>query len=94
MKNLQSVHFMTHNILIMKTKLFWTEASCTFLRRLVCKIQEKSTASQNLSIALQVNEGEVVEFYSIEGTAQVSGFSFVVRTSLPGQWKNLFVFKA
>lgn len=44
---------------------------------LVCKIQEKSTANQNLTITLQVDEGEVEGRFSIEGTAQVSGFSFV-----------------
>lgn len=53
----------------------------TCLYRLVCKIQEKSTANQNLTITLQVNEGEVEGRYSIEGTAQASGFSFVVRTT-------------
>lgn len=54
----------------------------------MCKIQKESTASQNLSITLQVDEGEVVGRYSIEGTAQVSGFSFVVRTFSPGSLKT------
>lgn len=46
--------------------------------RLVCKIQEKTTVSQNLTITLEVHEGEVEGSYSIEGTAQIPGFSFVV----------------
>lgn len=54
----------------------------------MCKIQEKSTVNQNLTIALQVDEGEVVGRYSITGTAQVSGFAFVVRTFSPGPEKK------
>lgn len=46
--------------------------------RLVCKIHNKSP-NQNLNITLEVHEGEVVGRYSIEGEAQKSGFSFVVR---------------
>lgn len=81
----QSDHFMSDKITTCKKKnmliyelkslLFFT---CSY--RLVCKIQEKSTANQNLTITLQVDEGEVEGRFSIEGTAQVSGFSFVVRT--------------
>ncbi|XP_070815962.1 macrophage-stimulating protein receptor-like isoform X1 [Chaetodon trifascialis] len=44
---------------------------------LVCKIQEKTTPNQNLTITLEVHEGEVEGRYSIEGTAQMPGFSFV-----------------
>ncbi|XP_041813694.1 macrophage-stimulating protein receptor-like isoform X2 [Chelmon rostratus] len=44
---------------------------------LVCKIQEKTKPSQNLTITLEVHEGEVEGRYSIEGTAQTPGFSFV-----------------
>ncbi|XP_063767768.1 macrophage-stimulating protein receptor-like isoform X2 [Eleginops maclovinus] len=43
---------------------------------LICKIQE-NTPSQNLNITLQVHEGKVEGRYSIEGTAQMPGFSFV-----------------
>ncbi|XP_070694579.1 macrophage-stimulating protein receptor-like [Pempheris klunzingeri] len=43
---------------------------------LVCKIQGK-TLGKNLTITLEVHEGEVEGRYSIEGTAQMSGFSFV-----------------
>ncbi|XP_034440841.1 macrophage-stimulating protein receptor-like isoform X1 [Hippoglossus hippoglossus] len=43
---------------------------------LVCRIQE-NTPNQNLSITLEVHEGEVKGRYSIEGTAQMPGFSFV-----------------
>ncbi|XP_034389353.1 macrophage-stimulating protein receptor-like isoform X1 [Cyclopterus lumpus] len=43
---------------------------------LVCKIQE-NTQNQNLTITLEVHEGEVEGRYSIEGTAQMPGFSFV-----------------
>ncbi|KAI9515085.1 hypothetical protein NQZ68_027951 [Dissostichus eleginoides] len=43
---------------------------------LICKIQV-NTPSQNLNITLQVHEGEVEGRYSIEGTAQIPGFSFV-----------------
>lgn len=41
-------------------------------------IQEKTTVNQNLTITLEVHEGEVEGSYSIEGTAQIPGFSFVV----------------
>ncbi|XP_041836217.1 macrophage-stimulating protein receptor-like [Melanotaenia boesemani] len=44
--------------------------------RLVCKIHEK-IVNQNLSITLKVHEGKVEGRYSIEGSAQMSGFSFV-----------------
>ncbi|XP_019118524.2 macrophage-stimulating protein receptor isoform X4 [Larimichthys crocea] len=44
---------------------------------LVCKIQEKNKPEQDLNITLEVHEGEVEGRYSIEGTAQISGFSFV-----------------
>uniref|UniRef100_A0AAQ6A5W3 Macrophage-stimulating protein receptor n=1 Tax=Amphiprion ocellaris TaxID=80972 RepID=A0AAQ6A5W3_AMPOC len=47
--------------------------------KLVCKIHEKNP-SQNLNITLHVHEGEVEGRYSIEGTAQMSGFSFVEPT--------------
>ncbi|XP_008284398.1 macrophage-stimulating protein receptor-like isoform X2 [Stegastes partitus] len=47
--------------------------------RLVCKIHE-TTPNQNLNITLQVHEGEVEGRYSIEGMAQMSGFSFVEPT--------------
>ncbi|XP_060925031.1 macrophage-stimulating protein receptor-like isoform X1 [Limanda limanda] len=43
---------------------------------LVCKIQE-NTPNQNLNITLEVHEGEVKGRYSIDGTAQMPGFSFV-----------------
>ncbi|XP_040891054.1 macrophage-stimulating protein receptor-like isoform X2 [Toxotes jaculatrix] len=43
---------------------------------LVCKIQE-NRPSQNLKITLKVHEGEVEGRYSIDGTAQALGFSFV-----------------
>ncbi|TNN84423.1 Macrophage-stimulating protein receptor [Liparis tanakae] len=43
---------------------------------LVCKIQE-NTPNQNLTITLEIHEGEVEGRYSIEGTAQMPGFSFV-----------------
>ncbi|XP_059185829.1 macrophage-stimulating protein receptor-like isoform X2 [Centropristis striata] len=43
---------------------------------LVCKIQE-NTPNQNLTVTLEVHEGEVEGRYSIEGTAQKTGFSFV-----------------
>ncbi|XP_017263940.1 macrophage-stimulating protein receptor-like [Kryptolebias marmoratus] len=45
--------------------------------RLVCKTQEKMP-DHNLNITLKVHEGEVEGRYSIKGTAQISGFSFVV----------------
>ncbi|XP_054473858.1 macrophage-stimulating protein receptor-like isoform X2 [Anoplopoma fimbria] len=44
--------------------------------RLVCKIQE-NTPNQDLNITLEVKEGVVASRYSIEGTAQITGFSFV-----------------
>lgn len=47
--------------------------------RLVCKIQEKNKPGQDLKIVLEVHEGEVEGRYSIEGRAQIQGFSFVVR---------------
>ncbi|KAA8593364.1 macrophage-stimulating protein receptor [Etheostoma spectabile] len=43
---------------------------------LVCKIREY-TPNPDLTITLEVHEGEVKGHYSIEGTAQMSGFSFV-----------------
>ncbi|XP_049431579.1 macrophage-stimulating protein receptor-like [Epinephelus fuscoguttatus] len=43
---------------------------------LVCKTQE-NTPNQNLTITLEVHEGEVEGRYSIDGTAQIPGFSFV-----------------
>lgn len=46
----------------------------------MCEIQEKTEPNQNLTITLEVHEGEVEGRYSIDGTAQMSGFSFVVRT--------------
>lgn len=46
--------------------------------RLVCKIQEKNKPGQDLKIVLEVHEGEVEGRYSIEGRAQIQGFSFVV----------------
>ncbi|XP_072238104.1 macrophage-stimulating protein receptor-like [Leuresthes tenuis] len=44
--------------------------------RLVCKMSEK-IPNQDLNITLNVHEGEVEGDYSIEGTAQMSGLSFV-----------------
>lgn len=43
---------------------------------LVCKIQE-NTPNQNLTITVEVHEGEVEGRYSIDGTAKTPGFSFV-----------------
>uniref|UniRef100_A0A3Q3PZZ5 Macrophage-stimulating protein receptor n=1 Tax=Monopterus albus TaxID=43700 RepID=A0A3Q3PZZ5_MONAL len=43
---------------------------------LLCKIQEKRP-NQNLTITLEVNEEKVGGPYSIQGTARMSGFSFV-----------------
>lgn len=51
------------------------------LCRLVCKLNEK-VPNQNLNITLEIHEGEVEGDYSIEGMAQVSGFSVVVRMTL------------
>ncbi|XP_036956723.1 macrophage-stimulating protein receptor-like [Acanthopagrus latus] len=57
--------------------------TCTVLpeksnsEQLVCTIQGKTEAAQNLTITLEVHEGEVEGRYSIEGTAQMPGFSFV-----------------
>lgn len=45
----------------------------------MCKIQEKNKLGQDLKIVLEVHEGEVEGRYSIEGRAQIQGFSFVVR---------------
>lgn len=45
----------------------------------MCKIQGKNKPGQDLKIVLEVHEGEVVGRYSIEGSAQMQGFSFVVR---------------
>ncbi|XP_074529741.1 macrophage-stimulating protein receptor-like [Halichoeres trimaculatus] len=45
-------------------------------RRLVCRIGEVSP-SENLTITLRVQEGEVKSRYSISGTAERSGFSVV-----------------
>ncbi|XP_019957234.2 macrophage-stimulating protein receptor-like isoform X1 [Paralichthys olivaceus] len=56
--------------------------TCTILpeksssKVLVCKIQE-NTPNQNLNITLKVHEGEVKDRYSIEGTAEWPGLSFV-----------------
>ncbi|XP_044072501.1 macrophage-stimulating protein receptor-like [Siniperca chuatsi] len=44
---------------------------------LVCKIQEKTIPNQDLTITLEVHEQEVEGRYLIEGTSQMSGFSFV-----------------
>lgn len=41
-------------------------------------MQEK-TPNLNLTITLEVHEGDVEGDYSIEGTERVHGFSFVVR---------------
>ncbi|XP_031723364.1 macrophage-stimulating protein receptor-like [Anarrhichthys ocellatus] len=54
---------------------------CTVLPKsnsqvLVCKIQE-NTPNQDLNITLEIHEGEVEGRYTIEGTAQMPGFSFV-----------------
>ncbi|CAG06972.1 unnamed protein product [Tetraodon nigroviridis] len=46
--------------------------------KLVCKIQEKNKPGQDLKMVLEVHEGEVEGRYSIEGSAQIRGFSFVV----------------
>nr|XP_046239440.1 macrophage-stimulating protein receptor-like isoform X2 [Scatophagus argus] len=60
-----------------------SDTLCTVLpeksssKMLVCKIQEKTEPNQNLTITLEVHEGEVEGRYSIEGTAQISGFSLV-----------------
>ncbi|XP_070758264.1 macrophage-stimulating protein receptor-like [Enoplosus armatus] len=57
--------------------------SCTVLPEksssevLVCKIQGETTPNQDLNITLEVHEGEVEGRYSIEGMAQMPGFSFV-----------------
>lgn len=59
-----------------------SETLCTVLPEksssevLVCKIQE-NTPNQNLTITLEVHEGEVEGRYSIEGRAQMPGFSSV-----------------
>lgn len=53
-----------------------------FCSRLVCKIQGKKKPGQDLKIVLEVHEGEVVGRYSIAGSAQIQGFSFVVRKLL------------
>lgn len=45
----------------------------------MCKIQEKNKPGQELKIVLEVHEGEVEGGYSIDGSAQIQGFSFVVR---------------
>lgn len=47
--------------------------------RLVCRIQGKNNPGQDLKIVLEVHEGEVEGRYSIDGTAEIQGFSFVVR---------------
>lgn len=48
--------------------------------RLVCVIhQQERVLNQGLTITLQVHEGNVEGRYSIEGEAQMHGFSFVVR---------------
>ncbi|XP_021177600.2 macrophage-stimulating protein receptor isoform X1 [Fundulus heteroclitus] len=44
--------------------------------KLVCKINEK-VPNQRLNITLEIHEGEVEGDYSIEGMAQMSGFSVV-----------------
>ncbi|KAM9362010.1 macrophage-stimulating protein receptor-like [Symphorus nematophorus] len=60
-----------------------SDTSCTVMPEksssevLVCKIQGKTQPNQNLTITLDVHEGEVEGRYSIEGTAQIPGFSFV-----------------
>lgn len=57
----------------------------------MCKIQGKSEPAQNLTITLEVHEGEVEGRYSIEGIAQMPGFSFVVRTFMRlKQSQNVF----
>ncbi|XP_075996998.1 macrophage-stimulating protein receptor-like isoform X2 [Genypterus blacodes] len=46
--------------------------------KLVCEIhQQRTTANQELNITVEVHEGKVDSRYSIEGKAQMSGFSFV-----------------
>lgn len=46
------------------------------IESLVCKVHEK-IPNHGLNITLEVHEGEVTGSYSIDGTAQISGFSFV-----------------
>lgn len=60
-------------IVLVGIKDVYFHSSC----RLVCKISEK-TPNLDLNITLEVHEGEVRGPYSIEGTAQTFGFSFVV----------------
>lgn len=49
----------------------------------MCKISEK-ISNHDLNITLEVHEGKLNGRYSIEGTAQMSGFSFVVRMAAFG----------
>lgn len=60
------------------------ETPCTVLpdrssrTQLVCKLQRQTTmTSQALNITLQVHEEKVAGSYSIQGQAQIQGFSFV-----------------
>lgn len=53
-----------------------------FLLSLVCKIRSGTTElSKPVGITVEVNEGKVEGRYSIDGKAEMPGFTFVVRTS-------------
>lgn len=83
-------HFLKHCVNVFVTLPHLHHSLCPPYR-LVCKIQEKNKPKQNLTITLEVHEGEVEGRYSIEGTAQMPGFSFVVRTFMQLSFKMSFV---
>lgn len=54
-----------------------------FLLSLVCKIRSGTTElSKPVSITVEVYEGKVEGRYSIDGKAEIPGFTFVVQTPL------------
>ncbi|KAM9859691.1 macrophage-stimulating protein receptor-like isoform 2-T2 [Aulostomus maculatus] len=66
----------THNVTVGSGNLCTVLPDKSSSEVLVCKTEEKRS-NQQLLITLEVNEGDVQGRYSIKGTAQIPGFSFV-----------------
>lgn len=78
---------------IFKRRIQWQIWSYHYCR-LVCKIKEKRSSNQQLTITLEVHEKDAEQRYSIQGTAQMPGFSFVVRmTFIPIEqlWNDAWI---
>uniref|UniRef100_A0A672H5M5 Macrophage-stimulating protein receptor n=1 Tax=Salarias fasciatus TaxID=181472 RepID=A0A672H5M5_SALFA len=66
----------THVVRVSSTSMYTVLPGKSSGEKLVFKIHDP-VPNQNLNITLEVHEGAVGGHYSVEGTAQVSGFSFV-----------------